>query len=228
MCGIFGYVNHLVPKERREIIDILLKGLSRLEYRGYDSAGIAIDGSFNDEGLLSTHLIKSRGKVAILREKTTKENMDMAEEIHCHVGIAHTRWATHGEPSDVNSHPHPSSPDCQFAVIHNGIITNYRELRAFLVRGIINFSSFFLSFVIMYVYRHTNWSYYLQESKGHVFVSETDTEVVAKLVQYFYNADANKQKNFRELVEQVKHQKKKTHTHTYAHIFTQSHAHIRP
>lgn len=177
MCGIFAYLNHLVPQKREDIVNILLKGLSRLEYRGYDSSGIAVDGDFNEQGKISTVLVKSRGKVAILREKCfASKALDMSDEFSCHVGIAHTRWATHGEPSDVNSHPHPSSPDCQFAVVHNGIITNYRELKEFL------------------------------QSKGHVFLSETDTEIVAKLIQYFYDNDANRQMNFRELVEQVVNQ----------------------
>eukprot|EP00124_Ichthyophonus_hoferi_P001309 Ihof_evm10s64 gene=Ihof_evmTU10s64 len=173
MCGIFAYLNHLVPQSRQGVVDILIKGLSRLEYRGYDSAGLAIDGEFNEQGMLSTSLIKSQGKVAMLNEKVKSSNLDMDEEFQCHVGIAHTRWATHGEPSDVNSHPHPSSPSNDFVVVHNGIITNYRELRALL------------------------------QSKGHVFLSQTDTEVVAKLIQYFYDEDKEMQMNFRELVEKT-------------------------
>lgn len=173
MCGIFAYLNHLVPVDRQHIIDVLLKGLERLEYRGYDSAGLAIDGEFNDKGELSTEIIKATGKVQKLREKCLLSKLDKKEEIHCHLGIAHTRWATHGEPSDVNSHPHPSNPQNTFAVVHNGIITNYSELKTFL------------------------------QGKGHVFLSATDTEVISKLIQYHYDLDTKKQFGFRDIVEKA-------------------------
>ncbi len=109
MCGIVGYVGD------RKASDILLKGLKRLEYRGYDSAGIAlINGGVN--------IFKKQGKVAEL------EKLLEGEDLHCTVGIGHTRWATHGEPNDVNAHPHYSS-DKKLAIIHNGIIENYTTLK---------------------------------------------------------------------------------------------------
>eukprot|EP01134_Creolimax_fragrantissima_P008264 CFRG8264T1 len=177
MCGIFAYINHLTPKTRREIIECLTSGLSRMEYRGYDSAGIAIDGNFNELGQISTKIIKSKGKVInTLNRALGDEELDFEEEFQCHLGIGHTRWATHGEPSDGNSHPHESSPDVQFCVVHNGIITNYRELKSFL------------------------------KSNGYKFLSDTDTEVIAKLVQYMYDQDDTKQKSFRQLVEETVHE----------------------
>ncbi|KNC84812.1 glucosamine-fructose-6-phosphate aminotransferase [isomerizing] 2 [Sphaeroforma arctica JP610] len=177
MCGIFAYINHLTPKTREEIIRTLTNGLARLEYRGYDSAGIAIDGDFNESGEIATKLIKAKGKVVNTLNRALEETeLDLEEEFQCHAGIAHTRWATHGEPSDVNSHPHPSSLDCQFSVVHNGIITNYRELKKFL------------------------------QTNGYKFLSETDTEVIAKLIQYFYDQDETKQLSFRHLVEQTVHE----------------------
>ncbi len=139
MCGIVGFtgINQAAP--------ILLDGLSKLEYRGYDSAGIAVrDGSSNAE------IVKAKGKLKVLREMTNDGN---AVKGVC--GIGHTRWATHGEPSTLNSHPH-SSDDGNIIAVHNGIIENYQELRAKLVK------------------------------KGYVFHSQTDTEVAVKLVDYYY------------------------------------------
>jgi len=153
MCGIFAYLNHLTPKTRKEVLDLLIKGLQRLEYRGYDSAGVGIDGP---TGNSSISLVKSTGKVKQLEDKILKEadNLNF-DGIHTqHVGIAHTRWATHGAPSDTNSHPHRSGEDNKFIVVHNGIITNYKDIKQFLM------------------------------TKGYVFESETDTECIAKLISY--------------------------------------------
>ncbi|MBQ7975834.1 MAG: glutamine--fructose-6-phosphate transaminase (isomerizing) [Clostridia bacterium] len=142
MCGIIGYVGN------KKAAPILLDGLSKLEYRGYDSAGIAV---FSENKI---EVKKSRGRLAVLSQLT-----EGGEAVAGTVGIGHTRWATHGEPSDVNSHPHLSASG-RFAVVHNGIIENYIPLKNKLI------------------------------SKGVEFVSETDTEVVAHLFEYYYNGDA--------------------------------------
>ncbi|MGI6284414.1 glutamine--fructose-6-phosphate transaminase (isomerizing) [Neomoorella humiferrea] len=140
MCGIVGYLGP------RPAVPILVEGLEKLEYRGYDSAGIAV---VNGGCLL---VEKSAGKLHVLKSRLNG-NLNGAR-----VGIGHTRWATHGRPSDVNAHPHL---DCtgKFAVVHNGIIENYQELREKLTAA------------------------------GHRFVSETDTEVLAHLVEQFYEGD---------------------------------------
>ena len=109
MCGIIGYIGKNHPQE------ILLDGLKRLEYRGYDSAGIAFK---NNEGI---QIIKSVGKIADLEQRLMQENI-----IDCHIGIGHTRWATHGEPSEINAHPHKVG---KITVVHNGIIENAALLR---------------------------------------------------------------------------------------------------
>jgi len=140
MCGIVGYVG------KREASPILLAGLSKLEYRGYDSAGVAI---LNNDGLTVT---KCKGRLVNLEEKL-KES-----PIQGNVGIGHTRWATHGEPNDVNSHPHTNEKGT-ISVVHNGIIENYIQLRERLTR------------------------------KGYTFASETDTEVIPHLVDYYYKGD---------------------------------------
>ncbi|MGQ9823550.1 MAG: glutamine--fructose-6-phosphate transaminase (isomerizing) [Desulfotomaculales bacterium] len=140
MCGIIGYTG------RRPALPILLDGLARLEYRGYDSAGIAL----LEDGHIKIY--KRAGKLAALCAQLNGRNCSGT------VGIGHTRWATHGEPTDQNAHPHS---DCggRFVVVHNGIIENYLELREWLA------------------------------AEGHVFRSETDTEVLPHLVEHFYDGD---------------------------------------
>ena len=142
MCGIVGYVG------REQAAPILLDGLRRLEYRGYDSAGLAV---VSPEGNLQ--VVKSAGRLQALADKT-HDGADLTGTM----GIGHTRWATHGEPSDVNSHPHVSE-DGRIAVVHNGIVENYLEIKQFL------------------------------QSKGVTFQSETDSEVVAQLLEYYYEGD---------------------------------------
>ena len=141
MCGIVGAVSS------RKVSRILIEGLKRLEYRGYDSAGIAVI----ENGELG--VCKKLGKVATLEEAVAKENFQAA------IGIAHTRWATHGKPSEVNAHPHLSTNE--IALVHNGIIENYQELREELQKA------------------------------GYTFVSETDTEALTHLVHQAYTATSN-------------------------------------
>lgn len=169
MCGIFAYLNHLTPKTRKEILDILIKGLKRLEYRGYDSAGLGIDGSTPN----TMALIKSTGKVALLEDKIEEMKGELNfDGVHTvHVGISHTRWATHGAPSDMNCHPQRSSEQQEFIVVHNGIITNYKDIQQFLI------------------------------SKGAKFESETDTEIIAKLIKHIWSQ--NPKQPFRQLVEET-------------------------
>lgn len=140
MCGIVGYIG------QNEAAPVLIKGLKKLEYRGYDSAGIAVFG----DGI---HVVKTKGRLADLDAK-----VQAMGGVKGQVGIGHTRWATHGAPSDVNSHPH-TSMNGRISVVHNGIIENYLQLKAEL------------------------------EEKGYVFASETDTEVVAQLFDYYYDGD---------------------------------------
>jgi glucosamine--fructose-6-phosphate aminotransferase (isomerizing) len=140
MCGIIGYVGE------RDACSILLDGLKKLEYRGYDSAGLAV---VNNYGL---NVVKKKGKISLL-----KEDFNLSE-LNGNLGIGHTRWATHGEPNEVNSHPHV---DCnnQLAIVHNGIIENYVALKKLL------------------------------KSEGHRFISETDSEVLAHLIEKFYEGN---------------------------------------
>jgi glucosamine--fructose-6-phosphate aminotransferase (isomerizing) len=140
MCGIVGYIGN------RDSQEILIEGLKKLEYRGYDSAGIAV---FTDKGL---EIKKSKGRLAVLEDKLKGDPLEGS------VGIGHTRWATHGKPSDVNSHPHTDN-SLKFSVVHNGIVENYLDLKDELI------------------------------AKGHVFVSETDTEVISHLVADEYDGN---------------------------------------
>uniref|UniRef100_A0A673IMW5 Glutamine--fructose-6-phosphate aminotransferase [isomerizing] 1 n=1 Tax=Sinocyclocheilus rhinocerous TaxID=307959 RepID=A0A673IMW5_9TELE len=161
-------------------LEVLIKGLHRLEYRGYDSAGVGIDGGNSKEWETNSkniHLIKQTGKVKALDEEIHRQqDVDLDVEFDVHLGIAHTRWATHGVPSPVNSHPQRSDKNNEFIVIHNGIITNYKDLKKFL------------------------------ESKGYEFESETDTETIAKLVKYMYDNRESDAITFATLVEQVTQQ----------------------
>ena len=139
MCGIVGYVGE------RECADVLVDGLKKLEYRGDASAGIAV---FEKDKIV---VEKSKGKLNDLIEKMARE-----KKPHGHCGIGHTRWATHGEPSDINSHPHGNK---RVTIVHNGIIENYKQIKDFLI------------------------------NQGYGFESETDTETVAKLLDYYYNGN---------------------------------------
>ncbi len=139
MCGIIGYAGNT------EAVPILLEGLERLEYRGYDSAGVAV---VSREGELQVK--KSKGRLAVLQK-----TLELQKPLTGSIGIGHTRWATHGEPSDVNAHPHVGQYG-KIAVVHNGIIENYLELKESLIR------------------------------KGVSFTSDTDTEVIVQLLEYYY------------------------------------------
>lgn len=139
MCGIVGFTG------RQQAAPILLEGLSKLEYRGYDSAGVVVR-----DGEASAEIVKAKGRLKVLSEKTNG-----GEAVPGTCGIGHTRWATHGEPSENNAHPH-SSDDMNVVAVHNGIIENYQEIKDKLLK------------------------------KGYTFYSQTDTEALVKLVDYYY------------------------------------------
>ena len=140
MCGIVGYVGP------RDCTDVLVSALTKLEYRGYDSAGIAVF----ENGKIE--VAKTKGRLTDLTAKMEREGKP-----HGHAGIGHTRWATHGEPSDVNSHPHSGR---RVTIVHNGIIENYKQLKQFLI-----------------------------DNERNEFLSDTDTEVVAQLLDFYYDGN---------------------------------------
>lgn len=155
MCGIVGYVG------KQKAYPILINGLKALEYRGYDSAGIALI---------------DKEKIQVSKEKGRVKNLDDGSKLkNCdsNIGIAHTRWATHGVPSSNNAHPHLDNSG-NFAVVHNGIIENYLELREFLI------------------------------NKGYEFKSETDTEVIPNLISFYYNQENDVKKAFIKAVKDLK------------------------
>jgi glucosamine--fructose-6-phosphate aminotransferase (isomerizing) len=142
MCGIVGYIGP------RSAANIVLSGLQSLEYRGYDSAGIALISEKPEDHSERAQLLKQIGRVEGLR-KLVEENPNIAP-----VGIGHTRWATHGSPTIANAHPHSNADESIF-VVHNGIIENHNELREHL------------------------------QKNGYTFVSQTDTEVIPHLIDYY-------------------------------------------
>lgn len=149
MCGIVGYIG------KKPAAPLLLEGLAKLEYRGYDSAGIALVGNVDENGKVHPYvdIYKSKGRLSVLKDK-----INGGADFTAATGIGHTRWATHGKPSDENSHPHRSASGL-FAVVHNGIIENYAALKQKL------------------------------QSEGVKFLSETDTEVIAQLLDKYYTGD---------------------------------------
>ncbi|KAI9632044.1 uncharacterized protein MKK02DRAFT_41687 [Dioszegia hungarica] len=196
MCGIFGYCSFLIEKDRKYVCDVLCNGLARLEYRGYDSAGIGIDGDTPESPII---LFKEVGKVAALRKHIAEgfptplpselngngangndnshvqgsTKLDMNKTFVSQTSMAHTRWATHGVPSVLNCHPHVSGENTEFSLVHNGIITNYKELKTVLIK------------------------------RGYHFYTDTDTEAVAMLCKYVWESQPHKRLNFTELIKTV-------------------------